>query len=138
MQRRPITNKQEMYRLYESVALGNRPCYWKSFNDYWRDTFRGPVGIRSKITDGPCVYDLAGSYAALSVMEMYVADGYRQDQFIVSEMAPHETQTIQGEVMCSDHHISMTYTDVRLPMRPALAQIKTKYGFHPDWPIVSI
>ena len=24
--------------------------------------------------------------------------------------------------MCSDHHLSMTYTDVRLPMRSALAQ----------------
>ena len=24
--------------------------------------------------------------------------------------------------MCSDHHLSMTYTDIKLPMRPALAQ----------------
>ena len=122
-----IIDKQQMYRLYAAGVLGNKPRFWASPSAYHCSDFHGACGVRCKVAGGPCVYDLDGYEAVMYTILDLVALGWKDSDFIIQEMAPHYMGTIQGEIVQSTEHISLVYTDVKKPMRIALAE-KTLYA----------
>jgi hypothetical protein len=127
----PITSKAQMYELYERGCFGNRPRFWRTACEYYHawgvSTTDFAVNIRCLLPSGPCSY--AHSTPCHVAVELFRLDhaGYDLHQFIISEMAPYECQTIQGELMRTAEGLSLLYTDVRAPMRPALKE-RTLYA----------
>lgn len=131
--RLPVKSKQEFVRRFQTGEFGNRPPTWDSVSE-WAEWYQSkyPISyvsstdyrllptfhLRNRKTAGPTRYGLRGDQLLAIANESMYQTGY-----YVSQMCPHEDQTIQGEVRLSPHGrggLELFYTSVRLPMREAL------------------
>ena len=122
-----IKNKTQMYELFNRGLFGNRLKTW-TVEEYLLSDYKGEVALRyvGLSPGGPCITGLY-RHSLLDEYNRLCAAGYEPSRFIVCEGLDESKRVIQGEVALSENHLDLTYTTVKKPMRPALAE-ETKYA----------
>lgn len=96
-----IRNKRLMYQLFEKGEFGNRPRTWGDLTDLLASDFRGEVGMFQKDPRGGgglVRYNVPVAAAAEHTAK-WATKGVRPTDIQYTEMAPHQHNLIQGEVM---------------------------------------
>ncbi len=116
-----IDNKQDFYRLYRKLQLGNTTRNF-SWEDYVRSEFNGGVGVRNTIPGSPLMrYELDRPAALAYGQELMDRHGLRPDQLIVSELAPDNNLTLQAETLRTPKYLYARYSQIPgLRMRTAM------------------
>lgn len=128
----PVLTKKDMVRRYKAGEFGNASPTWNTlaqFEEYAFPSFgeivKGSFHLRSRIAGGATHYNMTPLEIAMT-WRHGVDD---KSQWYVSEMAPHEHGTIQGEVQQGPEGLMLFYASAKLPMRDALrAEGRQVYG----------
>ena len=96
-----ITKKAQMYRLFETGAFGNRPQTWSKVTDMLDSGFQGEVGLfRKSRESGGGRVDYYVPYDQVSArLEDWAAEGIVSTDIQITEMARHEHNLLQGELL---------------------------------------
>ncbi len=123
-----ITNKMQMYELYEKGEFGNKfPC-WNNLANYLASGYEEPVALRHKSVKpgGFFLPDLTKEDVEREIKSRQL----RVDEIHITACAPDDLRTIQGETQESLLGFDLYYSDLKMPMRYALARGgKTEVGF---------
>lgn len=117
-----VLTKEENYKLYEAGAYGNKIRTWKNLEGLKASDFTGNVVIRYKVVDRPLSLRGVGVEHIDQYITELEAEGYNRELMTFNEMAPDQYLTIQGEVMLSPRHYTLTYSDVPTLMKLAFKQ----------------
>lgn len=104
--------------------FGNRSPTWGSFKEYCREAkLRATtlVHIRNRVANGPTWYNIHASEVK-QVVHRLLSQGYKEEQFYFSLMAPTHLTVIQGEIQQSCQHLDLYFSMVKLPMRQSLIE----------------
>lgn len=111
-----------MYALYHRGLFGNRLQTWVSLEDYYASEYTGQVVLRYKGSGGGLVaYDVA-RHEVSSIVADWSLQGARPQLITLNESAPDKNIILQGEVMRSVDYFELRYSQMKAPMRTALAQ----------------
>lgn len=114
----PVLTKNDFVRRYRLGEFGNRSrtwewYEWENYYDANQDSLKGNLyHLRNKEKGGITRYNLSASL----VTEYLKSLG---KNWYVSEMAPHNDGTLQGEVQETSKGLYLHYTFAKLPMREA-------------------
>jgi len=129
---KPVTSKAQFVKLYQDGVFGNRAPTWNSLDrwyDWWTaEHFDAPESaityrrfhVRNRVANGKTFYNLGPDFNSVVTAWNRLVCEYGPGTAYISEMAPHHLGTAQGEVQRSVHHLDLTITTGRLPMREAL------------------
>lgn len=123
----PVLTKIDFARRFLAGEFGNRTRTWDTRDEFasWvlnNDPHeRGKYHLRNRVAGGETFYNLYWSEAVARWMEQK-----DKGSWYAAEMVDHSRQTIQGEVYYSDTGLTLYYTDVKAPMRTALAEKATQ------------
>ena len=126
----PVKNKKNFVARYMEGEFGNRSPTWGTLEEFLEekkhkrphgyDYSPGNFHLRNRVTSGDTWYDLSSE----QVEECWnlAADdkGLKPEDLYISEMAPTDRTTLQGEIQQTDRGTELYGTNVRLPMRDAL------------------
>jgi hypothetical protein len=122
-----IPDKQTMRGLYLAGAFGNRWPGWPLL-EYIETGISVPVGLMYNGTPGTQLPDYARVLPRseiITVAERWHALGYSYRSMTAScgedGADPRPQRTIQGEVMRSEEFYTLTWSNLNMMMRPALA-----------------
>jgi hypothetical protein len=116
-----VTDKAQMYDLYERGLFGNKLRTWDSYNSLLRSRYEGPLTVRYKGENGGkwCRYGVPFSQVP-NVIREWVAEGADSSLVVMNEAAPDFLLAIQGEVQRSPQGLTLFYSTERARMRDAL------------------
>lgn len=121
-----IPDKETFYRLWRSGRLGNRLRSW-TYDEFAKTGHAEAanaglaLGLRYREPGSRfSAMHLRAATALLQLHEWVRHQGADKHKFSIDEMAPHDLQTIEGEVMAPG--FELTYTFVKKPMRLAFAE----------------
>lgn len=113
----PVLTKRDFVRRYESGEFGNASPTWNDPKSFWSSAGSSKYHLRNRVAGAKTYYDLdAASLYSLWKMQPDVGSWY------ASAMCPTDKTTFQGEVLQTEHSLSLVYTTVAKPMREALAE----------------
>jgi len=118
---KPVLTKADFERRYRLGEFGNHSPTWESFDEFWasRPWPNRLYHLRNRVIGGATYYNVPG-YIVGSMFQRAVEEGVNPKDIYVSEMAPTDRTTFQGEVMRGVWGLELTYTHEKLPMRDAL------------------
>lgn len=116
-----ISNKREMYALYQDGAFGNKLRTWADINEFLQSDYNGLVTLRYKggLPGGLANYNV-NSIEVLNVVNKLVKSGVNRDLITLNESAPDSRLRIQGEIMRSERGLMVFWSDKKEKMRNAL------------------
>jgi len=118
-----VATKAQMYEAYAAGTFGNRPVYFPTVDSYLQSDFAGFVGIRNRVPGSPfCDCRPHCREATIEKLLRWNRVGLDWSTVTLSEAAPHETQTINAEVMRDHTGLQVHWSNVRKVMREALAE----------------
>lgn len=116
----PINTKRKFVRLYKQGIFGNASPTWDTLEE-WLDGFnqhgRGLFHIRNRVAGRPTYYNLSSK--ELEYRWHSLACHVDPTSLYISEMAPHEVGTIQGEIQRTFRGLELYWTSASKPMREA-------------------
>lgn len=129
MVRTPET-KQENYILYHQGYYGNHLKFWDSLDSFFLDLDAGlwnrnvPVALRTVHLPGiklpnycsKTYPDDVTSLATRWIKEFSV----KPEQIVLNEIGPDKDIVLQGEIMRSEKHYDLFFSELKMMMRPAL------------------
>jgi hypothetical protein len=127
----PITNKAKFYQWHRRDAFGNRLRDWQSLTDLRRSGFSGMVGVRSTLATG-FKAAAADNVSAGKLPSFLASHGLPDAGIVISEGAPDERQTIQGEVSRQIGGLVLRYNTEKVKMRPAMERASHAFGLTAD------
>lgn len=119
----PVLSKADFVRRFSENEFGNRTQTWNTVDEFatWVQENdpreRNQYHLRNRIAGGATYYNLYGSECVARWMEQP-----DRSSWYAAAMVDHSRQTIQGEVWDSPTGLTLYYTDVKAPMRTALAE----------------
>lgn len=119
----PVLSKADFVRRFLTGEFGNRTRNWDTLDEFtaWVATHdpheRYQYNLRNRVAGGATYYNLYWSECVARWLEQE-----DKSAWYVGQMITCERQTIQGEVYYSDTGLTLYYTDVKKPMRTALAE----------------
>lgn len=126
---KPVSSKKDFVRRYMKGEFGNRAPTWESM-EHMEEDFENSIAlledisqrwhIRNRIAGAKTWYDVSGEYLPDTWEE--ACKLYDSRDLYISAMAPTENTILQGEVQEQVGGLYLRYTNVRLPMREALAK----------------
>lgn len=118
---KPVRTKLDFVRRYVRGEFGNRAPTWPTLDQYLRSGYRSPVHVRCRVAGARTWYNVRFNQA--HGVWSRAAAMYGAERLYVSGMAPHHHTLLQGEAaLLPPHGLVLTYSTLRLPMRPALVQ----------------
>lgn len=124
----PVLTKTDFVRRYAAGEFGNCSPTWQTVESFVGLRGKGLYHLRNREAGGQTFYNLG--YYTCCQMWTDMPDWKR---WYVSEMAPTERTTLQGEVQQTERGLSLYYTQVPKPMRDAL-----KEDAHQVWGIITV
>lgn len=123
-----IMNKMQMYELYEAGEFGNKfPC-WNTLEGYLASGYEELIALRHK-TNGMGGFFLP-DLTRDQVKQEIKSRKLQPEEIHITACAPDDLRTIQGEVQRNHYGFDLFYSDLKMPMRYALAAGgKTEIGF---------
>lgn len=120
-----VSTKKGFVRRYRNGEFGNRAPTWNNWEEFEReypDSYPSRLHLRNRIAGGTTHYDLEW-HEAKSLWNEYALKGLENNWYL-SGMAPHQYNTIQGEIQEGiPFGLSLYYSlEPDLPMRDALAK----------------
>lgn len=123
-------NKQENYELYHRGYYGNHLRFWASVDDFFIDLDSGLwneqnlVALRTVTTPGIKLPDYCSKTKPSEVTALatrWVKEfGILPSQVVVNEIGPDQHIVIQGEIMRTERHYDLHFSNLQLMMRDAL------------------
>lgn len=120
----PVLTKTDFVERYRQEEFGNRAPTWNSLADMEEQAIleHAPDGtlyhVRNRIAGAQTWYNIHPENLA---DVWYGALMLYPDSLYISEMAPHDKNLLQGEVMQSEEHLTLRYSRmVGKPMRDVL------------------
>lgn len=127
-----VTSKADSYRRYNAGEFGNKLRTWNSLAELLKSDYTGRVVMRYKGGAGGAKYPRLGEQItideATAVIPAWKSAGAREDQIVYGEAAPDNALTIQGEIMLSEDHVSLFWSDEKTQMRKAMQSAQQWYG----------
>ena len=118
--KQPVLTKADFVRRYVAGEFGNRAPTWDTIEEFKQSGYTGLIHIRNRRAGGPTWYNVPAE-EVITYYKNIVQSGEKPDDYYFSGMAPTESTTIQGEVcITTEHHLSLFYSQEKLPMRDAL------------------
>jgi len=124
----PVLTKNDFVKRYEEGEFGNASPTWNDISSFlkevdlsWEKDGQVLYHIRNRVKGGPTWYNVHGVNLPVT-WEQCVRGGANVKDLYVSEMAPTELTTMQGEVMFTPEGMSLFYSFVKKPMREALKE----------------
>jgi len=138
MKSNPVLTKKDFVRRYAKGEFGNASPTWLNVSHFLRDNrtegfyLRGDSDrhpnyverlfhIRNRVKGGPTWYNVKARNVTV-VWEQCLREGCDRKDLYISEMAPTERTTLQGELMYTDIGLQLYGTKVKKPMRDALKE----------------
>lgn len=124
-----------MYQLLRKGVFGNIFQTWTSINDFLKDDYSGPMGVRcSDAPNAPFITDLTVD-EALAAARQFENKGY---SVILYEASPKKWITIQGEIKhdAGYHTWRLEWTTVRKHMRQAFKEERLSAMDREAWAII--
>lgn len=113
-----ITDKSQMYEMFDRGLFGNRPITYDSVEDYLTDSYEGTVSARYKDrSSGKSLYGLTKENVLLKLIE----GNFNLSSISLSQSPPDDKIIFQGEVKLGLGHYEVTWSTVPKPMKLALA-----------------
>lgn len=126
---KPVLTKADFVRRYKLGEFGNASPTWNGYEEWWEDwQYDGWENrlyhIRNRVAGGPTWYNVSGDDLAVAWNNL-LSQGVPPQDLYISEMAPHGSNLLQGEVQRLASRLSsglyLRYSKlVGLPMREAL------------------
>lgn len=115
---RPVLTKADFVRRYQAGEFGNHSPTWDTLSEFSQAhaNITDAVHLRNSVIGGWTYYNVM----ALQALSLWAASPNPR-QWYCSAMAPTEHTLFQGEVMEGPWGLNLTWTNVRKPMRDALA-----------------
>lgn len=114
-------NKREFYALFGRGAFGNKGLMWNSLEAFRQSGYSAPVAIRTGGVGTRCDYHIPAKELPKRYREFLEA-GWKPNQLNISAMMPDEKIVMQGEVCRNVRGLDLWYSEVKRPMRVALAE----------------
>ena len=124
-----IKTKDEFYRLYHGMRLGNRLRTFDTYADLCSSGYRGYVSMRYKAAgaDAFKAYYVP-TYEVPIRMGQFAQQGADPDLFTFNESAPDDELVIQGELCHTIGGLHLSYSGAKVSMREALSQASQVSG----------
>jgi len=120
----PVLNKRDFVRRYRDGEFGNASPTWDSVEGFLSDkasTTSDLFHLRNRVRSGPTYYDVPGDLVDITLRKA-LAEGVKESDLYVSQMAPTALTTLQGEIQQTPDGLYLYYTRVKKPMRDALRE----------------
>lgn len=117
----PVLSKADFARRYKEGEFGNASPTWDTVDEFCKSDRNGIFHLRNRRSGGPTLYNTNWH----EIVD--VAASMPEEDFYVSEMAPHHLGTIQGEVSATPEGLYLMWTWAKKPMRESLADTRFHY-----------
>jgi hypothetical protein len=121
---KPVLTKQDFVRRYKAGEFGNRPPTFDDLSEWYTSAENSFFNndalyhIRNRASGGVGFYNVHIDELPNKWYECQATG----ESFYITRMAPTEHTILQGEVIRNNYGLCLTWTQVRKPMRDALAE----------------
>jgi len=124
---RRVQTKEQMYALLRAGCFGNCLRVWDSLEQVLASGYSGLVGLRCLAPGGPFEKRIPLSLVP-EHFERLAVRGWRPQSFVLTEWAPDQQLTLQGEVCRSLTHYELRWSSEKTDMRTALRRARIAFG----------
>lgn len=117
-----VRTKRIMREMLKAGKFGLTMKIWSSPEDFLESGYEGFVWLcQSRRTGGRCEFHVSSDLVS-ERFAAWILEGEDPQYIQICEEPPNERQILTGEVMLSELHYDLTYSQLKIPQRLALQQ----------------
>lgn len=118
-----ITTKEQFYKLWKSLALGNRIEVFENIDEFLQSGFAGPISIRYREAGSPYKAFYIPAHKVLDKVTEFCKRGADRSKFTFNESTPDDCLILQGEVAYiyeTGNGLTLTFNRKQCSMKEAM------------------